>query len=360
MSSGLIPHVSTTAEFLFVGCYTGANGTGEGIALLRRDRSTGALSHSTVVAHTPSPSYLATHRDLPVLYAVNEEDAGAVSAFAVDDDGALTPLAVRPTGGSYPCHLAVSTTGRHLLAANYGSGSVTVFPLDADGVPGERSDLLDLQGTGPVLDRQEGPHAHMIVPGESASELLVIDLGADLIVGLRLDAVTGRLAAGPPAVRAEPGTGPRHLVRSSDGALLVAGELAANLTWYRPDPADGRLRAGGSVAASGETGHVQPSGIVMGRDGRFVYLANRGVDTVSTFAWDGAQAKLVAEVSTGGQWPRDLVTIGDYLYVANERSHSVNTFKIDPETGVPRPWGEPTRQPSPTALLRWNPTIAAR
>lgn len=352
--------MSTTAEFLFVGSYTGeSGGTGEGIALLRRDPGTGELGRRRVVAHTPSPSYLAAHRDLPVLYAVNEVEAGAVSAFAVDVDGTLTPLAVRPTGGSYPCHLAVSTTGRHLLAANYGSGSVTVFPLDADGVPGERCDLLDLHGQGPVADRQEGPHAHMVVPGESASELLVIDLGADLILGLRLDPVTGRLVAGPPAVRAEPGTGPRHLVRASDGVLLVAGELAANLTWYRPDSVDGQLRAAGSVAASGGAGLVQPSGIVMGRDGRFVHLANRGVDTVSTFAWDGAKASLVSEVPTGGHWPRDLVVVGDYLYVANERSHSVNAFRIDPDSGLPRPVSEPIRLPSPTCLLRWTPTMAA-
>jgi 6-phosphogluconolactonase (cycloisomerase 2 family) len=352
--------VPTTDEFVFVGCYTGeSGGAGEGIALLRREPGSGVLTRLGVIARTPSPSFLAAHPDRPVLYAVNEVDGGTVSAFAVAADGGLTPLAVRSTGGAHPCHLAVAGGGRHLLAANYTSGSVAVFPLGADGVPGDRSDLLSLAGQGPVADRQEGPHAHMVAPEDFTADVLVVDLGADRVARLRVDPVTGRLLEGEPAVLAEPGTGPRHLVRAPDGALLLVGELAANLTWYRRDPGDGRLRPEGSVATSAGPGHVQPSEIVMGHDGRFVYVANRGVDTVSAFSWGGEGATRVAEVPSGGEWPRHMVMAGGHLYVANERSHTVSTFRIDPESGFPHPQGEPTREPSPTCLLRWKPNIAA-
>jgi 6-phosphogluconolactonase len=295
-----------------------------------------------------------------VLYAVNELGVGTVSAFSVAGDGGLTPLAVRETGGGHPCHLAVAAGGRHLLVANYGTGSVTVLPLDGDGAPGERTDLLDLQGTGPDRDRQEGPHAHMVAPDPYTADVLVVDLGADRVVRLRLDAVTGRVSAGPPAVVAEAGTGPRHLVRAGDGAVLVVGELAANLTWYRPGPQAGRLEMAGSVATSTGAAPIYPSEISMGSDGRFVYVANRGPDTVSVFAWDGDAARYVDEVPTGGEWPRHIVLLGEHLYVANERSHTVMAFRIDPETGVPVPDGEPTAQPSPTCMLRWHPTIGIR
>lgn len=350
--------VSTNSEFLFVGCYTGESaGEGEGIALLRRDRATGALTRLGVVARTPSPSFLAAHPDLPVLYAVNELDTGTVSAFSVAHDGALTPLAVRETGGQFPCHLAVSSSGRHLVTANYGSGSVAVFPLDADGAPGEHSDLLQLHGQGPDADRQDGPHAHLVAPDPYGADVLVTDLGADRVARLRLDPVAGRLTAAEDAVVAAPGTGPRHLVRSPDGALLLVGELAANLSWYRPDPSDGRLRAEGAVPTSTAAGPVLPSEIVMGRDGRFIQVANRGPDTVSTFAWDGETATPVAEVPTGGRWPRHIALLGEHLYVANERSHTVTTLRVDPDSGVPRPQGEPTHQPSPTCVLRWTHTM---
>ena len=341
-------------DWIFVGCYTGeSGGEGEGIALLRRDPAAGTLTRLGVMARTPSPSFLAQHPVRPVLYAVNELDAGTVSAFSVAEDGALAELAVRPTGGRHPCHLAVTSDYRHLLVANYGSGSVSVHPLDADGAPAEHCDLVDLVGSGPVADRQAGPHAHMVAPDRYGPDVLICDLGSDRVWRSRLDPLSGRLTPPTPAVVAPPGTGPRHLCRSTDGALLVVGELAANLTWYRPGGMDGALHPTGRVAASTTAGENLPSELVMGADGRFLYIGNRGPDTVSAFAWDGEKAELIAEVPTDGSWPRHLTLLGDHLYVANERSHGVTAFRVDPDTGVPRLQGEPTGEPSPTCLLHW-------
>src|SRR4051795_12441269 len=109
----------------------------------------------------------------------------------------------------------------------------------------------------------------------------------------------------PRAGVATPGTGPRHLRHSADGALLLVGELSATLGWYRPGP-DGSLVLQGEVAASAVEGRNYPSEIVTGRDGRFVYVANRGPDTVSVFSWDGDQAVLVTEVPAGGAGPRHM------------------------------------------------------
>src|SRR4051812_33441024 len=108
--------MGANVEHVFVGGYTGdKGGRGEGITLLRRDTGTGVLTRLGVAARTPSPSFLAQHPTLPVLYAVNElEPAGTVSAFSVGVDGELAPLAVRPTGGSDPAHLSVTADGRHL------------------------------------------------------------------------------------------------------------------------------------------------------------------------------------------------------------------------------------------------------
>jgi 6-phosphogluconolactonase len=152
---------------------------------------------------------------------------------------------------------------------------------------------------------------------------------------------------------AKPGTGPRHFTRSADGALLLVGELAGNLTWYRP-AADGSLARAGEIGTTTATKQNYPSEVTMGRDGRFVYVANRGADTIAAFAWDGQGVTPVAEVPTGGAWPRHMIRLGDHLYVANEKSHSVTTFRIDPATGTPVPQGEPTAEASPTALLRWT------
>jgi len=345
--------VTASTEHVFLGCYTGeTGGEGEGIALLRRDPATGDLTRLGVAVRTPSPSFLAQHPTLPVLYAVNELDAGTVSAFAAGADGTLTEIAVRSTGGAHPCHLAVTADGRHLFAANYTSGSVSVHPLGPDGVPGERTDLVDLQGRGPDPDRQRGPHAHMVAPDPTGPGVLITDLGSDRVWSARLDPLSGRLIGLAPAIVAAPGTGPRHLHRAPDGTLLLSGELAADLTWYRTG-ARGLERAGG-VPATTVTGTDYPSEVTMGADGRFVYLANRGPNTVSVFSWTGT-ATLIAEVPTGGDWPRHMALISDHLYVTNERSHTVTIFRVDPDTGIPLMQGDPIGEPSPTCVLRWHP-----
>ncbi|GIF00298.1 lactonase family protein [Paractinoplanes rishiriensis] len=338
-------------EYVYVGAYTGdKGGEAEGIALLRRDPGSGELTRLGVAVRTPSPSFLAQHPTRPILYAVNElESAGTVSAFTVAEDGGLTPLSVQPTGGSDPAHLAVTPDGRFLLVANYSSGSVSVHPLDPEGAPGERSDLLGLTGSGPDAERQAGPHAHMVVP--AGDGVLIADLGSDRVWRCRLDH-SGRLSPAEPVITAKPGTGPRHLRLAPDGTVLLVGELAATLSWYRP-AADGTLALAGEVATSTLDGQCYPSEIVTGRDGRFIYVANRGPNTVAVFAWDGSRATLIAEIPAGGDWPRHMVLLGDHLYVTNQQSHSVTTFRIDPDSGIPTPQGVPTVEASPTCLHRW-------
>ncbi|HEX8629865.1 MAG TPA: lactonase family protein [Catenuloplanes sp.] len=345
-----------SSELIFLGCYTGeSGGKGEGVTAVRRDPRTGGLSRVGVAAPTPSPSFLARHPVLPVLYAANELDEGTVSAWEVDGDGGLTALAVEATGGAHPCHLAVTPDGRHLITANYGSGSLAVHALDDRGTPGRRCDLLTHDGRGPDPQRQDGPHAHMVAPEPHRSEVLAVDLGADRVYRHRLDPVSGRLVPQGVAIQAAPGAGPRHLARHPDGrGMFLVAELDATVTGYEPDPADGRLREWARFAASGHPGS-QPSEIVVSPDGRFLYVGNRGPDTVSVFALSEDPPIPVAEVPSGGRWPRHFTVLGGYLYVANERSHSVAIFRIDPETGIPHPAGAPLDQGSPTCVLRWSP-----
>lgn len=340
-------------EIVHIGCYTApSGGAGTGVVAARRDPVSGQLDLVGVVAATPSPSFLARHPRLPVLYAVNELPDGTVSAWAVDRDGiGLTPLAVRSTGGDSPCHLATDPAGRFLFVANYGSGSVAVHPLDDAGTPGERIELRQHDGHGPVPDRQGGPHAHMVSPEPRGTGLLAVDLGTDSIYRYHREP-TGRLRpTGRVATR--PGTGPRHLVRHPDGRrCFVAGELDASVTAYEFDDTGGLVERG-RVAASQRAGHVQPAEIVVSRDGRFLYLANRGVGTVTVFALDGDLPRYLTEVDTGADWPRHMALIGGHLYVAEERAGLVTVLPVDPESGVPRPPRQRAEVPSPTCVLTW-------
>jgi 6-phosphogluconolactonase len=357
----------TGGDVVYLGGYTAGNGgTGEGITAARRDPDTGALRPLGVVARTGAPSFLAHHPDLPLLYAVSEVADGMVSAWAVESGGALRPLGGRSTGGALPCHLAVIRAGTPtsgepgvtLVVANYGSGSVAVLPLAGDGAVGERTDLVEHRehglaaGSGrfsPHPERQDRAHAHMVSPDPDGRHVRAVDLGADAIYRYQLDG--GRLRPAGPALRTRPGTGPRHVARGPGGWLYVAGELDATVTAYRPGPDGGDLVEAARVASTAHEGLAYPSEIAVDPAGRYLYVANRGPDTIAVFGLADGHPRYVTEVATGGRWPRHFALWDDFLYVANERSHAVVTFKIAPSTGVPVATGAILEVSSPTCVL---------
>jgi 6-phosphogluconolactonase len=354
-------------QFLVIGCYTPeAGGAGVGLTVAARNPDSGALRVVGEPAPTPAPSFVAAHPTRPVVYAVNELTEGTVSAFAMCGSamdstsgplagtsdrilgaGTLTPLGTWPTGGAEPCHISVEPRGRHLLVANYESGSVATFALDDDGIPTHRASLVAHSGTGPHPKRQRGPHAHTV--SAAAGGVLAVDLGVDTVFWYPLDGATGAL--GPAAVLAAlpPGTGPRHLATSTGDAYLV-GELAANLTTFRTGP-DG-WEAAGTAPTSTEPDAL-PSEIAVSADGRFLYVGNRGPATIAVFSLANGLPAFVGEVACGGAWPRHFALVGDHLYVANQLSHTVVVFRIDPATGIPVPTGDVLATPSPTCLLPW-------
>jgi 6-phosphogluconolactonase (cycloisomerase 2 family) len=122
----------------------------------------------------------------------------------------------------------------------------------------------------------------------------------------------------------------------------VVGELTPALTVCRWEAATGTLTPLDVVALlPGEAeGPSYASAPVVARDGRFLWVANRGHDSISVFALpaDGERPVLHTTVPSGGHWPRDLVLdpTGRRLYAAHERSGDVTWLDIDPETGVPR------------------------
>jgi 6-phosphogluconolactonase len=314
---------------LLVGGYTGDKGAGSGITVLEDGR---------VVATVPadSPSWIARHPDLPVVYAVAEIDQGRVHAWSIADGIPVTSLGSGHTGGSEPAHLAVDPTGRFLISANYTGGSVSVHRLGPAGEIGERTDLVDHEAHSDH-PRQETAHPHMV--RLSGDQVLIIDLGADAIYRYTVSD-EGKLDL-EDVIHAPAQSGPRHALHVGD-RLYVTAELSGDVLVYDHD---GQLLQ--TVAASRKEGHNQPSELTS--NGRYLYVANRGPDTVSVFALDADMIRYVTEVATG-TWPRHIALAGDDLYVANERSHQVMRMRVDPATGIPA-HAETIEVPSPTCIL---------
>ncbi|NUT22973.1 MAG: lactonase family protein [Hamadaea sp.] len=315
---------------IYVGAYTS---TGGGIRCYEQDPSTGVLTEAHPPTTAVDPSFLAWDAARANLYAVSES-TGGVEAFARSDHGLLTSLGQQWTGGTDPCHLVVDPTGRFLVTANYGTGSVSVHPIEADGSLGERRDLVEHGGSGPDAERQEGPHAHMIAYRPSGGSFYVTDLGTDQIHEYALSPDGAILPVR--TIPAEAGSGPRHVaIHPTTGIVYVSAELDSSVLIYRPQ-GDG-LTLTGKIAATAELPAERnyPSHIECSADGRFVYVGNRGADCVTVFEVTPDGLTPVIDVPAGGRWPRHFAVIGDFFYVANQYSGTVTAGRIDPATGVP-------------------------
>ncbi|MER5986262.1 lactonase family protein [Streptomyces sp. NPDC001787] len=330
----------------FIGSFT-SNG-GPGITAVAVDRDTGALSVLGSTDAVPDPSFLAVGLGPgpggSTLYAVGETARGTAAALDISGDVPRLLGGIRAVNGEAPTHLALA--GGHLVTANYGSGSVTALPVRADGSLGEAASVLQHEGSGPDAGRQAAPHAHQVLTDPSGAWVLSVDLGTDSVRVCALDPGTGALSLrGETALR--PGTGPRHMAFHPGGAhAYVLNELEPTVTVCRWDAAAGVLEPTGEIAvlpegpSSGDTVRTYPSEVVVSHDGRFLWTANRGHDSISVVTLDetGGSAALAATVSCGGRWPRDLTLdpTGQWLYAANEHSGDVSWFGVDAETGVPR------------------------
>jgi 6-phosphogluconolactonase len=332
------------AGHAYIGSFTSAGGSGLTAAAV--DPDTGALTALGHTAEVPNPSFLALSADRRVLYAVSEtEPDGAAAAFGLADPAAprLLGAPVRVHGGA-PTHLAVHQG--HLLTANYaGPGSVTVLALGRGGALGAVRSVLEHEGDGPVRDRQEAPHAHAVVPDPTGRWVLTVDLGTDSVRVCELDRETGELEI-ERELGLRSGVGPRHLAFHPDGGhAYIVNELDSVVTVCRWDADKGSLRplAGTRVLPAGTEGGNQPSEVVVSPDGRFVWVANRGHNSIAVLTLDasGERLELRDTVDCGGDRPRHLTLdpSGTRLYAANERSGGVAWFDIDPADGIPRQAG---------------------
>ena len=330
---------------VFIGTYTGPQS--KGIYCAQFDSKTGALTAPELAAELRSPSFLAISPDGNLLFAVNEvadfdgKRSGAVSVLRIEPGrGKLRLINQQPSGGGGPCHVMVDRTGRHVLVANYGGGSVSVFPVRPDGSLGEATAFVQHQGTGPNPRRQEGPHAHGIYLDEANRYAIVPDLGLDKLLIYRFDAQKGALAAADSAFLATaPGAGPRHFAFQPQGTLAcVINELHSTLSTLRYEPSQGRLTLLDTIS----TLPVPVEGnstaeVFFHPNGRFVYGSNRGHNSIAVLAVDPSTGKLtsVQHELTRGKTPRSFAIdpTGRWLLAANQGSDSMTVFALDPQSG---------------------------
>jgi 6-phosphogluconolactonase len=314
-----------------------------GITVATLDLASGALSAPRLIVETRDPAHSMLSPDGRHLYICNTGTPGGVSAFAIENrkTGALKFLNYKESKGRGPSYVSVDSSGRFVLAANYGGGYVEVLATNEDGSLAGQTAFVQHIGSSVHPQRQSKPYAHWFRVDPSNKFALAADLGMDQIVVYKLDAATGKLSPNdPPFTKVTPGSGPRHLAFHPNGKWVYAvQELSNEVVGFQWDATRGTLTQFQAVKTLAE-GFKDPSTaaeIAVRADGRFVYVSNRGEDSLVVYAVDDRTGELTLKqrVPSGGKTPRyfALDPSSRWLVVSNQDGGTLTVFAVDAKTG---------------------------
>jgi 6-phosphogluconolactonase len=344
---------------LFVGSFTPAKGaTGEGLTTVAVEPPEGGLEE-VGLARGGCPAFLVQHPTLNLLYAASELEAGSIDTYVIHDDGRTEQIASVETGPS-PAHIAIGRVGESLFVftSHYFGGCFAVHRVDESGEVGPCLDLVDRNTPPADGSSRPGSRAHCAVFAPDGRFVIATDLGRDEVTTFAIDEHTGHVTELSTATTPS-GSGPRHLAWHPDGRLFVSGELGATIMMFHVDAVTGELTWQGQRESLADPSrfeqHSQPSEIALSHDGRFLHIANRRTNVISTFATEGQELRPVGDVSTGGETPRHFTLIDDELYIGNQGTDTVCSFVVDPVTGAVTATGRELRVLNPAVLLLRRP-----
>ena len=379
--------------FMYFGTYTGFKfvshsatiGVGEshskGIYVSRFHAASGEISEPELAAEIVNPSFLTVHPNHRFLYAVSEDPlslgppldhASYVSAFAIDPaTGKLRLLNTVPTGGTSTCHLSMDKTGKFVLLANFGSGSISVVRVNDDGSLGQQTAFVQHLGHGsPDVPVQSGPHPHTILVSPDNRYVIVSDLGVDKVFIYHFDENTGMLSPlDPPFAAVEPGGGPRRFLFDPSGRFgYQLNEMGSTLITFAWDPAQGALTQLQEISITRPGLRNAGAEMQISANGRYLYASNRLSrfndkdhtkierlpGTISLFAIDPQKHTLseIHQFPSGGVMPRNFAIdpTGQYLFALNQVSDNVVQFKVDQATGALSETGRKIKVDTPVCL----------
>lgn len=367
----------------YVGSYSspqgpeGAVGHGQGIYLLEMDPATGALQQRDVFPNEANPSWLALDPSRTHLYSANEISnyqgvaSGSASAYSIDRaTGRLTLLNTVSSEGAGPAHLSLHPSGKYVFVANYHGGTVVVLPVGANGELGAATDVKhDAGPIGPAratsappgsfaISGHDKPHAHMVQSDAAGKFVFASDLGMDQILIWKFDSDTGKLTPAPQeSVPLPPGDGPRHFTFHPNGRWFYSlQEEASTLVTFDYVAATGKLTSKQTISTlpKGFKGTNFTSELLISRDARFLYTANRLHDSIAWFSiGEGGLLTFAGEEWTRGDYPRsfNIDPSGNYLYSCNQRADAITAYRVHHQTGALSFLGQYSPVGTPAAIL---------
>jgi 6-phosphogluconolactonase len=332
-----------TGSYTIASSWAGApHAHGAGIRSARLDSDSGEIVLGASTGEI-NPSFLARDDEAGLLWAITEpEFGGEILCCREDHLGGICVIGRSATGVDAPCHIAIDLRRRLGFVAHYHGGAAAAVSLAVHGRPRSIALLRS-----PAFMRGEDrsgltsrPHASLPI-GES--ELVVTDTGRDAVLLYNVagdgdDAAFDLLDALPLQI----GSGPRHMAHRVGGNIVyVSNQNSGGVSTVARVLTDAgprlELRGGVRPATLGRDRPV-PSEIALHPSGGFVYLANRGDNSLSLFSIELETGRLSAKgcVDVRGRNPRHFAMSpdGKYLIVANQDSDDLALFAISDGGGA--------------------------
>jgi len=341
-----IVYAQNPIQYLFVGTYTNTPAKSEGIYVYKFNPNRAEATQGSVTK-AENPSFLVVSHDQKFVYAVNEthgDKGGQVSAYALDrSKGTLTLLNQQPSGGDDPAHIAIDSSGKFVIVANYSGGNISVFKTNADGSLNPAVQTIAHEGYGVNVQRQEMPHPHCVVFSPDEKFLFCADLGNDRLYRYAFDPndATNPLKPTDSAYFVVPDNfGPRHLVFHPNGKVMyLLGEISGQIIVYSYNAQDGSVKQIQTIASdnSNTKGDKGSAEIDITKDGRFLYTSNRVTQNdIAMFkvASDGTLAENGHQPV--GPHPRHFMIdpSGRFLLVASRDNNTIQLFIINKNFGI--------------------------
>ncbi len=335
----LLLAVSLRAEKIPV--YVGS-GSEHGISTIFLDSESGALSGKSIAIKSFAPGALALSKDKKYVFSVGKdqgEKLGFVASFSRLADGRLKLVSKQSSMGEVPCHLSLDAESENLFVANYNSGSVASYKIDADGNISKPVSHHLHEGSSVHPERQTRAFAHSIYSTSDRKFVYAADLGTDKVMVYTLDAASGKLTPSSEA-NVPPGSGPRHMVFSNDETkVYVLNEISLSISRFGRDQQSGKLTLEITKPVMEKMGEEMTcSEIKLSKDGKFLYaavrdIANKQRDVISILKVE--DLSIIQEQATGAWVPRhfSISPCGKWMIIAGMRDNKVVVHALDPSTG---------------------------
>ncbi|KFM99468.1 lactonase family protein [Bacillus clarus] len=322
----------------YIGTYTKADS--KGIYKFTLDTTVGEIKGIELAAHVGSPTYLTMSHNNQYLYSVAKDNTlGGIASFTINNETRnLDVINTQFLHGASPCYIGVNQENSTVVVANYHKGTIESYKVNKEnGSVSAATSIVEHFGSGPNEERQEKAYAHYSNFTPDQKYVIAVDLGIDKLITYK--EYSGELIE-VHRLSVHPGSGPRHFVfHPNRKYAYVITELSSEVIVLAYDAEKGSFKEIQYIATLPEnySENSYGSAIHISSDGRFVYAANRGHNSIAVFQVNQHSGELifVETVSTEGNWPRDfsLDPTEKFIVAANEKSNALTLFARNQLTG---------------------------